>query len=217
MPAQPAGPRAWLDWLLPGSHAGDRAQRVRMLRYLIASGSSLLVVCIFAVGWMLGFLPLHAFVAGGALVAACIVLFFLLFRTGLNLRFRDASLTLPQILASVFATSYVLYYAGDARTVFYLLYMVSFLFGAFKLGTATQLLLALAMSASYGTVILLLLINHPEQVSVKLELLRFLVLVPCSAGLRSSGASFRACARGCARRAIRPKRRAGRKVNSWPT
>ena len=167
---------ARLDSLLLGSHAGDRAQRVRMMRYLIASGSSLLVVCLFAVGWMFGFLPLNAFVAGSALVAACIALFFLLFRTGLNLRFREASLTLPQIGASVLVTSYVLYYAGDARTAFYLLYIVSFLFGAFILGTATQLLLAAGMSASYGAVILLLLMNHPQAVNVKLEILRFLVL-----------------------------------------
>jgi hypothetical protein len=143
--ARPAGPdppeahrkRAGLDWLLPRRDAGDRDQRVRVLRYLIASASSLLVVCLFAVGWMLGFLPLHAFLRGSAFVAAFIAFFFLLFRTGLNRRFREAGLTLPQIVASVFVTSYVLYYAGDARTTYSLIYMVSFLFAEFQFGTAT--------------------------------------------------------------------------------
>ena len=81
VPAAPGGARSRLDSLLFGSHAGDRPQRLRMLRYLIASGSSLLVICLFGVGWLLGFVPFHALVVASALVAAFIVLFFVVFRT----------------------------------------------------------------------------------------------------------------------------------------
>ena len=49
-----------------------------------------------------------------------------------TLRFADPSLTFPQILASVLITSWVLYHAGEARTIYMLIYMVSFLFGVFQ-------------------------------------------------------------------------------------
>ncbi len=176
MPGAPGSARARFDRVLFGRYAGDRPQRVRLRRHFIASGSSLLVICLFGVGWVLGFLPRHVLVVASALVAGFVVLFFVMFRTGLNLRLRDASLTLHQILASVIAISYLLYHAGDTRTIYFLIYMVSFLFGVFQFGTATLLLLALAIVASYGAVVALLMINHPQAINLQLELLRFIVL-----------------------------------------
>jgi len=165
----------WLGRLLFGGGT-DRLQRVRIFRQLLASGSSLLAIALFTVSWLLGYLPLHALVAGSALTMACIVLFFMLLRSGYNLRFSDPSMTFPQIMAAVLTTSYVLYHAGDARTVYLLLYMMSFLFGVFQMGTATLLLLALAITATYGAVVALLAINHPATTDLRLELLRFAVL-----------------------------------------
>ncbi len=165
-----------LQRLLFGRYADDRQQRVLIQRQLIASGSSLLVVCLFAAGWRLGQLPLHAFLTGGALVLGCVVLFFAAIRSGLSRRFGDPSLTVTQIMASVFAISYVVYYAGDARPIFVLIYLVSFLFGIFRLTTAPLLLIALAMIASYAAVIALLAINLPAAVNFNLEALRLLVL-----------------------------------------
>ncbi|MBI1397175.1 MAG: response regulator [Betaproteobacteria bacterium] len=168
--------RTWVAWLAFGPYVRDRHQRVRILQLLIASASSVFAMGLFTAGWFLGYLPLHALFGSYAIVTACIVTFFLLFRTGLNLRFRDPSLTLQQISASVLAAGYVLYYAGDARTTYFLIYMVSFLFGVFRFGTVSLLLIALGMVASYGGVVMLLAINHPAQVDLQLETLRFLVL-----------------------------------------
>ena len=154
----------------------DRLQRVRIFRQLLASASSLLAIALFAAGWLLGFLPAQVFATGSVLTIACIVLFFALLRSGLNLRFGDPSMTFPQIMAAALTTSYVLYHAGDARTVYLLLYMMSFLFGVFQLDTARLLLLALAMIASYGATAVLLEINHPGATDLQLELLRFSVL-----------------------------------------
>lgn len=59
-----------LQRLLFGKYADDRQQRVLIQRQLIASGSSLLVIGLFAAGWLFGHLSLHAFLTGGALVLA---------------------------------------------------------------------------------------------------------------------------------------------------
>jgi signal transduction histidine kinase/ActR/RegA family two-component response regulator len=162
--------------LLFGQHFFDRKQRVRVLRFLMSTGSFVLLVALAGVGTVAGFMPLDALIAGSAGVAICLVAFYLLFRTGLNRRLRDPSLTLLQIMTAVGGTSYLLYHSGEARTVYLLFYMVAFLFGVFQYGTAVLLLLALAMLASYGLVIGLLVQHHPADVNAPLELLRFVVL-----------------------------------------
>ena len=130
-PAGAAGSRATLQALVFGDTA-DRRQRMRMARFLMGAGSSVLIVALFGLGYALDFLPLKAFAGASAMIAICVAVFFVLFRSRLNLRFSDPSLTFPQILASVLITSWVLYHAGDARTIYMLIYMVAFLFGVFQ-------------------------------------------------------------------------------------
>ena len=165
----------WQHWLF-GPHFADRKQRVRVIRFLIATGSYMLLVALAGIGTLAGFMPLDALVDGSLVVAGFLIVFYVLFRTGLNRGLRDPSLTLLQIVTAIGGTSYLLYYSGDARTVYLLFYMVAFLFGVFQYGTAVLFLLALAMLASYGFVIGLLVLRQPEAVNVPLELLRFVVL-----------------------------------------
>ncbi|MDD5284813.1 MAG: ATP-binding protein [Desulfuromonadaceae bacterium] len=130
----------------------------------------------FATGWLLGHLPLHALITASGFVFACIVLFFATIRSGLSRKFGDASMTIAQILASISTISYVLYYAGDARPIFVLMYLVTFLFGTFRLATTALLLVAVAMIASYAALVALLAVNHPSAMNFSLESLRLLVL-----------------------------------------
>jgi len=164
------------QWLLFGPLFAERRQRVRILRFLIASGSYVLVLALAALGTALDFVPPEALLRLYAGLGVCHVVFFLLFRTGLNLRLPDPSLTVLQIVASIVGTSWLLYHAGDARTIYILFYMVAFLFGVFQYGTAILSMLALLMLASYGVVVWLLVQNQTGDVNVPLELLRFIVL-----------------------------------------
>jgi signal transduction histidine kinase/DNA-binding response OmpR family regulator len=175
-PAATTAGRSPIEAALFGPHAADRRQRVRIVRFFMASGSSLLVVLLFAAGNLLGFVPLYALVSGTILIVASVVAFFAMFHTGANLRFRDPSLTLPQIIVSVIVTSWVLYHAGEARTAYFLIYMVSFLFAVFQLNTAGLVRLAVTVVACYSVVLALLVLNHPGEVDLRLEALRFLVL-----------------------------------------
>jgi signal transduction histidine kinase/ActR/RegA family two-component response regulator len=162
--------------VLFGPHFADRKQRVRVIRFLIATGSYVLLIALAGIGTLAGFMPLDALLDGSVVVAVFLVIFYVLFRTGLNRGLRDPSLTLLQIATSIGATSFLLYHSGDARTVYLLFYMVAFMFGVFQYGTAVLFMLALAMLGSYGFVIGLLVLGQPETVNVPLELLRFVVL-----------------------------------------
>lgn len=174
--ARPAGARPWWDRLVFGPQGDERQQRIRMLRFLMASGSSVLVMALFGAGYIFEFVPLHALISGSTMMAGCVVAFYTLFRTGLNLKFPEPSLTLPQIMASVLTTSWMLYHAGDARTIYFLIYMVSFLFGVFQLQTGRLALLAVSVIAAYGAVVVCLEIYRPGDVNLRIEALRFLVL-----------------------------------------
>ena len=156
--------------------AGDNRQRMRMVRFLMGAASSLLIVALFGIGYAFDFLPLAAFTGASAMIAACVVGFFIMFRSRLNLRFADPSLTFPQIVASVLITSWVLYHAGEARTIYMLIYMVAFLFGVFQFRAGKLAILAGFMIGSYGTVVLLLGVHAPGAVDMGLEVLRFIVL-----------------------------------------
>ncbi len=68
------------------------------------------------------------------------ILFFVLFKTGLNLHFSDPSLTSLQILASTILTVQISYMATDGRGMLLLLYLTSHIFGVFRL-TFRQFLL----------------------------------------------------------------------------
>jgi signal transduction histidine kinase/CheY-like chemotaxis protein len=167
--------RSALDRIVLGRDLAP-PQRTRLLRHLMAAGSSVLTVSLFALGSAMGYLPLHAVMTAIVSIVILVACFFTLFRTKLNLKFRDPSLTFPQIFSSIVVISWVLYYAGDARTIYFLIYMVSFLFGVFQLRGRKLALLALVMVASYATVVVLLESNNPGSVDFKLELLLLLVL-----------------------------------------
>lgn len=79
--------------------------------------------------------------------------FYAMFRSGLNLRFRDASLTVPQIVAANMVILYALFNSKDGKGILALIYGVSFLFGVFRLSTRELLALTAFVSVSYALII----------------------------------------------------------------
>lgn len=121
----------------------------------MAAGTSLLAaLALFACYW-LGLLALNIAVGGAALIGFFVVLFYALFRSGLNLRFRDPSLTTEMIAAAVLTLAYLMYYAAPARNALSLFYPVALLFGVLRLGTARLLALALIAFVAHASVLAL--------------------------------------------------------------
>jgi len=78
----------------------DERQALRMQRYLIAAGTSVLVCLMLISLAFLQALPWRAVLAGMTVIAVLLVIFYVVFRTGLNLRFVDPSLTTEQAARS---------------------------------------------------------------------------------------------------------------------
>jgi diguanylate cyclase (GGDEF)-like protein len=139
----------------------DARQALRIQRLLIASGTSALVSAIFVLCAALNLMPMRAALQVSGAIFALIGLFYVLFRTRLNLRFSDPSLTTAQIAAGILVVSYAMYYAAPVRGALSLLYLVALLFGVLRLNTLRLLLLALLALGSYATMQALSLMYNP--------------------------------------------------------
>jgi len=157
----------------------DYRQTLRIKRFLIAAGSYFIFCCLAWVSFALGLthVPLKVLVLSQAGILASNIFIYVLLRTGWNKKFKDPSLTLLQITIATFWTMEVLYYAETIRSGGIFLYLVIFIFGLFKLNVRQFLFLSFCTIAGYAAVILLLYQNHPETVSLRMEILNVAVLV----------------------------------------
>ena len=154
----------------------DRLQRVRFRRYLIAAGTSLMVVLLLGVCVLAGALAVRPFVVAAGIVLASTAAFYFVFRSGLNLRARDRSLTVPMMLAAICVVTYALYHLGPMRPVFLLIYPMIMFFGVLRLGSGALLLVGAFIMCAYALVVGLPA-RPPAQLDPKtLEALRGLVL-----------------------------------------
>ena len=151
-------------------------QALRMRRHFMAVGASLLAIGLMFACYLQGFLPRAAFFESAALVLLADIVFFTAFLSGLNLRCRDPSLTVAQMLSATLVTLYAMYAADGGRAVFLVLLMMIFLFGVLLLTIRTLLVYAAGILAAYGTVIALLWHFKPQSLDLGLELLQWLVL-----------------------------------------
>ncbi|MEO8626891.1 MAG: GGDEF domain-containing protein [Betaproteobacteria bacterium] len=153
----------------------DPEQTSRIRRYLIASGTSLMFVGLMGLSVLCGVLNLRSFVIATTAVLAAISVFYVLFRTGVNRKARDRTLTIPMMCCAVCVVTYVLYQVGSARGAFLLMYPVILFPGVFRFNTRTLLHMSVFMMAGYGLVIALLMYEHALG-RPQVELLQWLVL-----------------------------------------
>ena len=154
----------------------NKEQEVRMRRFLMAAGSSLMVIALAALCWWQGILDFIPFLQATLAIVFLIVLFYTAFRTGWNRRFSDPSLTLPQIVTSILVISHLLFFANEARTLFLLIYMVSFTFGMFHLSTRQIFGIAYFILACHASVIVLLWKFRPDSIHLHVELVQWAVM-----------------------------------------
>lgn len=158
-----------------GLPSRSERQSPRVARFLMAAGTSLLVCVALAVCAFLGLLPWRAASDGTIGFVALIVLFAVLFRTGLNLRFGDPSLTTEQVGAALLLLAYIMYQAGPARAVLTPLYLVAMLFGVLRLNATRMMALALLALVAHATMLHFLYLRGPG-INPSNALAEFLVL-----------------------------------------
>ncbi len=163
----------------------DERQALRMRRYLMAAGTSVLVCVILLWLAFLQALPWRAALAGMTAIAVLLVIFYVVFRTGLNQRFADPSLTTEQAAAAILCLAYIMYHAGSVRPLLMVFYLVALLFGLLRLGARRLMLLALLALAAHGIVLALLLARDPaaDKRAAFIEFVVLLVVLPLFAAM----------------------------------
>lgn len=154
----------------------DSRQKLRCRRLLLSV--AVYVPCalmLVMVSW-LGFLPPWFTPAWAAIFTCTNILFFGLIRTNTNLRFKDPSMTMAQMAVAIGAVAFILYHAGAIRGGLLMLLLVIILFGVLRLSTAELLVMGALSSAAYAAVIVLLLVNQPEQVDPRVEWVQWATL-----------------------------------------
>jgi len=136
----------------PVETSGDRAQAptsddprqaLRIRRYLMGVGASLLAIAALFIAHRFGLLPWSAALEGTTMIVALAVMFYLLLRFGVNRQFSDPSLTTEMIVCAVVVLAYLMYQAPEARNALSLFYLAAMLFGVLRLsGSNRQLKIA---------------------------------------------------------------------------
>ena len=161
----------------------DPKQALRLRRFALASISYTLTMVLVTTAWLFGVLPTASALVIAAAYLAINVGFFAAIRSGLNLRFKDPSLTLYQMLAGITVVMYIAYNMDDSRTIALFGCFIVLLFGTFRLDARGFTVVTLYTLAAYALVLNLLMHLRPQAISdVRIEWMNWLMLagfLPC--------------------------------------
>lgn len=160
--------------IIPGN---DKQQALRIRRFFIGAASYIMWLILILYCHHLGFIRLSfgkIIFAFGIVIGINIILY-LIFRTGLNKKFTDPSLTFPQMAVAALAAMAAVYYTDNIRGIMLVAYIVTILFGVFRFNLIQYFFFTMFSVTCYGTVILLLLNNHPGTINLQVEILQLVV------------------------------------------
>lgn len=105
------------------------------------------------------------------------MIFYIMFRTGFNKRFKDPSLTSLQIgVGTLYATT-VIYLSDSYRGILLILYFIALIFGVFRFDRRQFIGMVIFAVSGYGLAIWALYKFHPEVINLKFEILQWLVFL----------------------------------------
>jgi diguanylate cyclase len=157
----------------------DARQALRLKRFFMAALSYVLWVGLTLYCYLLGYvnLSLFWFIFFISLALAGNLAIFAVLRSGMNLRWSDPSLTLPQMLVATFWVMLLVALAPRVRGILLLLYVVIFLFGIFRLRRSEYLWLTVLVLLGYGGMVLREIVANVNREPLSLELLQYAVLI----------------------------------------
>ena len=150
-------------------------QRLRVRRFLLASAFSLLYLVVLVAFYTQDKIDRDTLFAACAIVGALIAGFFALFRSGVNLGFRDPSLTALQLLAAVFTMLFVFYRAPETRLVFAAFFFVARMFGMLRASWVELAVLGSVSLAGFALVAGARYVGTHEAEVLRLDMLQLLV------------------------------------------
>ena len=159
-----------------GAFDTDSKQALRRRRFLMSVATYAACGLFAEICALLGYLPAWLPAAWGLAAAAANGVFYWLLRSGLNLRFKDPSMTEAQLAVSMVAVMVLVYHADAARGAFLMLFPVPLLFGVLRLRLYQLARVGGFGIFGYAVVIALLSTYHPERVRMGVELVNLTAL-----------------------------------------
>jgi len=151
----------------------DPKQALRLRRFFVTLVIYILNISISCFAYLAGIVNLQALYGLGIILLTINVILYIVFRTGLNLRMSDPSLTSIQMCAAILVVMYAIYYAYEVRGLLFSMYILILLFGIFRLYTSQFLLISGFALLTYGIDIGLLRISRPQDINLKIELFQW--------------------------------------------
>jgi diguanylate cyclase len=156
----------------------DAKQTLRIKRFLMAALSYVIWISLTFYCYQLGLVEVspQGFAIAVVLAGVGNLLFYTVFRSGLNRYWPDPSLTLPQMVVATFWVMLLMALAPKVRGILLMLYAVVFLFGVFRLRRGEYLGLTALVVVGYGFVVLRDVYRNADGIPLPLEALQFVVL-----------------------------------------
>jgi diguanylate cyclase (GGDEF)-like protein len=155
---------------------GSTKQHVRVRRFFLALAAYGVCVPLVFIAYLLEFIPPATALAILVAMISVNVGIYLLFRTGLNERFPDPSLTWLQTLVAIAVLMYAVYHFDNGRGLALMMSLVVLAFGTFRFNTREFMTAAGVVLAGYAGVINVMMWVKPGVVNVWVEAYQWLTL-----------------------------------------
>lgn len=155
-----------------------RFQALRLQRFYLAQTNYAISYVLIVLAWLAGLyagnltMMLSHFALGGLTQGV----FFLLFKTGLNLRFKDPSLTSAQMIVATLLITWLLVFLVDIRGIALLLYPLGIIFGVFQLSKQEYIAQAVFAVGCYTALLVGEYFVQVSQRSLSIQLVEWFVL-----------------------------------------
>jgi diguanylate cyclase (GGDEF)-like protein len=178
------------DWLL----STDRKQRIRITRSLMAA--NVFIACCFlqVYAWWVGYMALDDVKHLSGAIMVNIVVWYVVLRSGVNQRFQDPAMTLPQILSALTIIVGAYSVTGPIHGSTMMLLALVLVFGIFNMKQKGAIIAGGYTVVLMGIAILVKLRTDPVNYPFKLEIAHFVLtaaIVPTISGLAAQLSSLR--------------------------
>lgn len=153
--------------IIPGD---DPRQALRIRRFFISLFVYILNMPLGYLAYTGGIMAFNALMWGWIITIFFNITLYIIFRTGLNKRMKDPSLTSTQICVASLVVMYAMFFVYEAKGILFAVYVLILLFGIFRLDTRQFLKVSAFILLTYGIDIVLLHFYRPQMIDLKFEI-----------------------------------------------
>lgn len=176
----------------------DPKQALRIKRFFISLFVYILNMPLSYLAYTGGFMQFKELAWGWIVATTLNIILYIVFRSGLNKRMKDPSLTYAQLCLAILVVMYGLFFVPEAKGILFAVYVLILLFGTFSLDTRQFLNVSAFILITYAIDIFLLHIFRPENINLKLEIFHWFALGVVLASVSFIGGNISALRRDLA-------------------